>query len=172
VFLHLAVLAISARRAVKMPHNDTFVVRDRRPGFLRVDNDLYDRFGSVLGPYGLAVYMALCRYVNQDSECWPSYATIARGTGMSRRKVVYEVAKLESLNIIGVERNQNTSNVFVLLDTSASHAPPPVHDVHPPSASHAPKQSLMNKLPKVIKNKSGSDRKNYRPEEYSDVILG
>ena len=78
----------SARRGVKMAHSDSFVVRDRRPGYLRVDNDLYDRFGSQLGPYGLAVYMALCRYVNQDSECWPSYATIAKGTGMSKRKVI------------------------------------------------------------------------------------
>ena len=116
-----------------MAHSDSFVVRDRRPGYLRVDNDLYDRFGSQLGPYGLAVYMALCRYVNQDSECWPSYATIAKGTGMSKRKVIYEVKKLERLQVIAIERNQHTSNVFILLDTSAQHAPPP-------SAQHAPPQ--------------------------------
>ena len=145
--------------------NDTFVVRDRRAGFLRVDNDVYDRFGAQLGPYGLAVYMALCRYANQDSECWPSYNTIARGTGMSKRKVIYEIQKMEGLKIISVERNQNTSNVFILLDTSAQHAPPPVHSVHPPSAQHAPKQSLINKIPKKGMNKS------YRPPEYADIIL-
>ena len=118
-----------------MANNDTFVVRDRRPGFLRVDNDLYDRFGAQLGPYGLAVYMALCRYVNQDSECWPSYNTIAAGTGMSRRKVIYEIQKMEGLNIIAVERNRHTSNVFILLDTSAQHAPQAVHSMHPPQCT-------------------------------------
>lgn len=153
-----------------MAHSDSFVVRDRRPGYLRVDNDLYDRFGSQLGPYGLAVYMALCRYVNQDSECWPSYATIAKGTGMSKRKVIYEVKKLERLQVIAIERNQHTSNVFILLDTSAQHAPPPVHSMHPPSAQHAPKQSLINKVThRGMNKKDGS--KNYRPDEYADIIL-
>ncbi len=123
-----------------MASNDTFVVRDRRPGYLRVYNDLYDRFGAQLGPYGLAVYVALCRYSNQDSECWPSYNTIAKGTGMSRRKVIYEIQKMERLFIIELERNQHTSNVFILLDTSAHHAPPPSAHHTPPSAHHEPKQ--------------------------------
>lgn len=121
-----------------MATNDRFLVRDRRPGFLRVYNDLYDRYGAQLGPYGLAVYVALCRYANEDSECWPSYGKIAKGTGMSKRKVIYEIQKMEALQIIAVERNQNTSNVFILLDTSAQHAPPPqctwctppVHSMH------------------------------------------
>ena len=108
-----------------MSYNQTFVIRDRRPGFLRVYNDLYDNFGPQLGPYGLAVYMALCRYANQDSECWPSYNTIAGGTGMSRRQVIREISKMEDLRIIAVERNQHTSNVFTLLDTSDTQSPPP-----------------------------------------------
>lgn len=154
-----------------MAHSDNFVVRDRRPGYLRVDNDLYDRFGAELGPYGLAVYMALCRYVNQDSECWPSYGTIAKGTGMSKRKVIYEIQKLERLQIIAIERNQHTSNVFILLDTGAQHAPPPVHVMHPPSAQHAPKQSPINKVTHRGLNKKDGSKKNYRPDEYADVIL-
>jgi hypothetical protein len=37
-----------------------FTVQDRRrKGFFTVDNELYDRFGSKLGPYGLAVYIGL-----------------------------------------------------------------------------------------------------------------
>lgn len=152
--------------------SDTFVVRDRRPGYLRVDNVLYDRFGAVLGPYGLAVYMALCRYVNQDSECWPSYATIAKGTGMSRRQVIREVSKLELLNVIAIERNQHTSNVFILLDTSDSQSLPPVTHSHSPSDSQSPKQSLINKIPKRGLNKVVDSVKSYRPAEYADVILG
>ena len=125
-------VAKSIREAVKMAYNDKFEVRDRRPGFLRVDNTLYDRYGAELGPYGLAVYMALCRYTNQDSECWPSYGKIAKGTGMSRRQVIREVAKMEHLQIIAIERNHHTSNVFILLDTSDTQSPPPVTHSHPP----------------------------------------
>lgn len=157
---------------------ETFIVRDRRPGYLRVDNDVYDRFGPQLGPYGLAVYVALCRYANQDSECWPSYSTIARGTGMSKRKVIYEIQKLERLQIIAVERNQHTSNVFILLDTGAQHALPPVHSMHSPGAQHAPKQSPLNKYPHRNRNKkdaaggnADSGKKNYRPSEYGDIII-
>lgn len=159
-----------------MATNDRFLVRDRRPGFLRVYNDLYDRYGAQLGPYGLAVYVALCRYANEDSECWPSYGKIAKGTGMSKRKVIYEIQKMEALQIIAVERNQNTSNVFILLDTSAQHAPPPVHVVHPPSAQHAPKQNAVNKRPHGIKNKTKAIpadlRSAYLPEDLSDLLLG
>lgn len=156
--------------------SDTFVVRDRRPGYLRVDNILYDRFGSVLGPYGLAVYMALCRYVNQDSECWPSYATIAKGTGMSRRQVIREVAKLQHLNVIEIEHriesNKHTSNVFILLDTSDTQSPLVVTHSHHPSDTQSPKQSLINKLPKRVLNKKDGSLKSYRPDEYKDIILG
>lgn len=151
-------------------------IRDARPGFLRVDNDLYDRFGAQLGPYGLAVYMALCRYANSASSCWPSYATIARGTGVSRRKVIYEIAKLEALGVIAIERSVNTSNVFVLLDTSAQDAPGSaqraplgVHHMHPPSARRAPKQSPMKKGSTPDK---GNNRQRYIPEEYADIIKG
>jgi len=153
-----------------MPNNDTFVVRDRRPGFLRVDNDLYDRFGSQLGPYGLAVYMALCRYVNHDSECWPSYGTIAKGTGMSRRQVMREVVKLEDLKVIAVERNQHTSNVFILLDTSDTQSLLGVTHSHSPSDTQSPKQSPVNKITHRGRNKKEAG-KNYRPAEYADVIL-
>jgi len=151
--------------------SDTFVVRDRRPGFLRVDNDLYDRFGPQLGPYGLAVYMALCRYVNQDSECWPSYSTIAKGTGMSKRQVIREVAKLEQLKIIAVERNQHTSNVFILLDTSDTQSLLGVTHSHSPSDTQSPKQSPINKISHRGMNKKDAGTKNYRPAEYADIIV-
>lgn len=154
-----------------MPSNDSFVVRDRRPGFLRVYNDLYDKFGSTLGPYGLAVYVALCRYADEESECFPSYGTIASGTGMSRRKVIYEIKRMELLGLIDVQRNQHTSNVFVLLDTSALHAPLPGAPHAPPSAHHAPKQDPIKKITHRGNNKKVKSSKNYRPDEYADVIL-
>ena len=153
-----------------MAHSDNFVVRDRRPGYLRVYNDLYDRFGAQLGPYGLAVYMALCRYANQDSECWPSYGTIAKGTGMSRRQAMREVAKLEALHIIEVQREERKPCIFILLDTSDTQSPALVTHSHQPSDTQSPKQSPVNKIThRGMNKKDGS--KNYRPDEYADVIL-
>jgi len=144
-----------------------FVIRDRRPGYLRVYNDLYDKYGSRLGPYGLAVYMALCRYANQDSECWPSYSTIAAGTGMSRRQVMREVTKMESLQIIAVERSGHAANVFILLDTSDTQSPGGSDTQSPPSATQSPKQDPLKKNTSKKDNK----KKNYHPSEYSDIIL-
>lgn|SRR5678816_2928345 len=131
-----------------------FIVRDRRLGYLRVYNDLYDRFGARLGPYGIAVYVALCRYANQDSECWPSYNTIAKGTGMSKRQVMREVIKLEALKIIAMERSGHAANVFVLLDTSDTQSPGGSDTQSPPSDSQSPKQDLINKYMQQNGNKS------------------
>jgi hypothetical protein len=152
--------------------NDTFIVRDRRPGYLRVYNDLYDRFGATLGPYGLAAYMALCRYANQDSECWPSYGTIARGTGMSRRQVMREIAKMEELKVIAVERTPRKPCVFILLDTSDTQSPGLVTGSHQPSDTQSPEQSLIKKITHRGSNKKEGGARNYRPDEYSDIILG
>lgn len=150
---------------------ETFVVRDRRPGYLRVYNDLYDRFGAQLGPYGLAVYVALCRYANQDSECWPSFATIAKGTGMSRRQVIREIAKLEGLGIIAVERVLRKPSTFILLDTSDTQSLGLVTHSHYPSDTQSPEQSPINKIGHRNSNKKDSS-KNYRPDEYKGIILG
>jgi hypothetical protein len=151
--------------------NDTIIVRDRRPGYLRVYNDLYDRFGSTLGPYGLAVYVALCRYADQDSECYPSYNTIAKGTGMSRKQAIREVAKMEKLGLIEVERNQHTSNVFVLLDTRDTQSPLPGTTSPSPRDTQSPKQDLIKKNTRRGSDKKEGSKKNYRPDEYADIII-
>jgi hypothetical protein len=147
----------------------TFEIRDRRrPGYLRVYNDLYDRFGAELGPYGLAVYMALCRYANRDSECWPSHETIAKGTGMSRRQVIREVAKLERLQVIAIERSKHTSHVYILLDTCDTQSHLPRDTQSHPCDTQSHKQDLIKKNTSNISNK----KEGYRPPEYADIILG
>lgn len=101
-----------------MSSEQTFVVRDeRRRGFFMVFNDFYDQYGSKLGPYGLAVYMALCRYANREQECWPSQRRIAKDVGMCRKQVGLTLARLEELKLVAVERTNGTSNTYILLDT-------------------------------------------------------
>jgi hypothetical protein len=154
-----------------MSADRTFLVRDRRHrGFFMVFNDLYDKYGAKLGPYGLAVYMALSRYANRESECWPSLQRIADGTGMSRRQVMREIQKLEQLLLIEVERAGTQVNVYVLLDVGDSEALPsakqsPTSDTQSlatsarkslASARQSPKQDLKNK---------------YLPEEFTSIII-
>lgn len=154
-----------------MPSNDSFIVRDNRgPKYLKIYNEFYDTFGATLGPYGLAVYMALCRYIDvDDSDCNPSYATIAKGTGMCRRKVIYEIQRMEELKIIAVERTAYKPNVFILLETSAPHAPQSSAPHALPGAGRAPKQESKQKYTHRNSNK----KKNYNevpddpPRKYS-----
>jgi hypothetical protein len=164
-----------------MPRNDTFIVRDNRgPKYLKVYNDFYDRYGAELGPYGLALYMALCRYIDVDSsECNPSYDTLAKGTGMCRRKAISEIARMVSMGVIALEKTPYKPNVYILLDTSARHAPLSSARHAPPSAPHAPKQESSNKVTHRRSNKNKrnytevpqEEIRNYRPPEYADIIL-
>ncbi len=144
-----------------------FSVRDRRrKGFFTIDNELLDNFGAHLGAYGLAVYLALARFANQDSTCWPSLSTIAKRTGMSRPQVIREIAKLTVLQLIAVRHQVNdkgeySSNLYLLLDVAT---PSPEQGVVAPrdhpgisqrlplvsagdqgGISQRPKQHLLNK---------------------------
>jgi hypothetical protein len=99
-----------------------FTVRDRRrKGFFTIDNALLDQYGAQLKAHGLAVYIALARFVNQDGTCWPSLSTIANRTGMSRMQVIREIAKLQELRLIAVEhqcgeKGEHRANLYILLN--------------------------------------------------------
>lgn len=156
-----------------------FTVVDRRKrGYFTIDNVLLDVYGAQLGPHGIAVYAALSRFANQDQECWPTYRTITDRTGVSRRQIIREIEKLEELKIISItrrvdEKGQRTSHLYILLDIvggGATQAPGGGATQAPGSATQAPKQSLKKKDPPKS-NKKGEVKKNYRPAEYSDIII-
>ena len=116
-------MAATTRTNINDPTEDVpFRVQDRRrTRFFTIDNELFDRFGWLLGPYGLSVYMALARFANQESECFPSQSTIAKRTGMSRMQANREIEKLKQLKLINVRHQfgangQKRSNLYLLLD--------------------------------------------------------
>src|SRR5437763_1744851 len=143
------------------PLDIPFIVRDRRrKGFFTIDNLLVDFFGALLGPYGLVVYMALARFANQESACWPSLTTIAQRTGMSRRQVIREIDKLQALHLIAVEpqfdstTGEHKANRYILLDVTPSDSQSLPSDSQslggsdsqsPPSDPQSPKQNIENK---------------------------
>ena len=101
----------------------------RKRCFYIVDNDLIDRYGPVIGAYGVAVYNLIARYADNNGEnAFPSYPTIAKKLGMSRTKVVQTIELLVSLGLIKKEQRVDeagdlTSNLYTI--------------VHPGSTPHA-----------------------------------
>ena len=174
-----------------------FTVQDRRrKGFFTLDNALFDQYGSQLKAHGLAVYVALARFVNQDGACWPSLATIAKRTGMSRMQVIREIGKLQELRLIAVEHQQGEkgeyrSNIYILLDipevvtareqgsntqlpplvTTSDHPsntqlPPLVTGSDHPSNCVLPKQDIENKTQKQNKTQRTTSRARAKQQQH------
>jgi hypothetical protein len=103
-----------------------FQVQDRRRhDFTIIDNVIFRKYLSLIGAYCYTVYSILCFHAdNTTRECWPSLATIAAETGMSRRQVIREIAKLVELGLVAVEKQVNpetgeySSNLYILLDVT------------------------------------------------------
>lgn len=112
-----------------------FAVRDRRTkNRYFIDNAIIRDYGKILGPYGLAVYMALCLHADSyTQDCFPSHKYIADEIGCGARKVREMVHALEDLGLIKVEArfdsetHKQTSNLYFLLPVPplASPATPP-----------------------------------------------
>jgi hypothetical protein len=74
------------------------------PGYYQVPNAIYE-FG--LKPHALVVYQYLCRRGNQGADAYPSYDTIGRDGGMSRRAAIRAVAKLQEVGLVTVEHRRD-----------------------------------------------------------------
>lgn len=132
----------------------------RKPGWHWADNEIIKSYGSLLGPYGLALYYALCRHADKDTgECWPSYATLAKETGMSRRRAIEVMKRLVKLELVSKAPREDdagdaTSNLYTLLDLNGGGEPRALgsapdalqvgNEVHQGSAPRAPKQDSSN----------------------------
>lgn len=162
-----------------MPTDIAFSVTDRRKqGYFTIDNVLLDIYGKELGPHGIAVYAALARFANQESECWPTYRTITERTGVSRAQIARETAKLKSLGIIDVvaqvdDKGERKANLYILLDIVGGWSQPETGGSlteRPPSITER-HRTIPNKKD-MPKSKKKEEKKDYRPAEYSDIILG
>jgi DNA-binding transcriptional ArsR family regulator len=164
-------------------HNDLpFTVADKRKThYFTVDNILLDTYGKELGPYAIAVYAALARFSNSEQVCWPSKRAISERTGVSIPQVSRELSKLEGYGLISItpqvtERGDQTSNLYTLLDIPEnphiSVIRPPVSGRDAPHIREIRKQSSLKKVTPPNSKKKGDGRKNYRPAEYDDSILG
>lgn len=140
----------------------TIKIRDRRGNNRFFIDNIFLRggWGATLGPHCIAVYNAIALHADADEQSgYPSYATIARLTGMSERQAMREIAKLEEYKIIQKEPRTKedggqSSNDYTLLSPDQwlpvappydSQSPPPMTHSHPPYDSQSPKQDSSNK---------------------------
>ena len=128
------------------------LLQGRRYNFFMVGNDIADT--EELNIYEKAICYQIARYSNNGNVAFPSYNTLAKKCGMSRRKAIDTVKDLVEKNIlIKVTRlgnaetaERNESNLYALNDNlyrflegsashalggSASHALGVVHHMHP-----------------------------------------
>lgn len=73
-------------------------------GFVRIGNEFVDEWMADLPPRAVLVYMALARFADRDGVCYPSYSTVARLAGVSRRSVMRNIAILTARGLIAVTR--------------------------------------------------------------------
>jgi len=103
-----------------------------------IDNVIIREYGPKIGPYGIAVYCALCMHANIDSQkCWPGMRLIAEEIGASIGKVHEAVHVLEELKLIDIkeryhENGGQTSNMYTLLTPPSLREHPPIQNEHPP----------------------------------------
>lgn len=158
-----------------------FQVADRRKrGYFTVDNIVLDVYGQLLKAHGIAVYCALARFANDESECWPSRRVIKEKTGVSIPQINRELNKLVDLQLITItpqfnEAGDQTSNLYTLLEVQdvppSLPDTPPVSRRDPARIRQIPKQSLKKKDIHP-NNKKKDSVKNYRPEHLRGIILG
>jgi hypothetical protein len=123
----------------------------------RIDNSIIDDLAAKIGIYGLGIYVAIKRHLNQKTgECYPSYKTIARKLGIDRGTVIRYVKKLKEFNVLDPklrfkEDGSPTSNQYNFDKGSGSEQPPVVAEDNHPSCTKPPKQSpLLNKKQRTI----------------------
>jgi hypothetical protein len=104
----------------------------------RIENTIIANM-SEIGVYAYAVYCAIKMHLNQATgDCFPSYATIARITGVHRSTVIECVKKLRVLKLISPlwrfkEDGSHTSNQYNFQAPGKAGASPMQGAEHSPS---------------------------------------
>ncbi|HCU01445.1 TPA: hypothetical protein DIC62_01440 [Candidatus Nomurabacteria bacterium] len=84
-----------------------------------IDDVFHDVYAKVVGPYGQAVYMSLCRHADKKQKAWPGIETMATNLGIGRKSVFAGLEILEFLKIIKKDRvGKKCTNRYTLLDRS------------------------------------------------------
>jgi hypothetical protein len=123
----------------------------------RIDNAIIDNVAAQIGIYGLGIYVAIKRHLNQKTgDCFPSYQTIAKKLHIDRGTVIRYVKKLKAFNLLDPqlrfkEDGSPTSNQYNFDKGSGSEQPAVVAEGNHPGCTKPPEQSpLLNKKQRSI----------------------
>lgn len=98
----------------------SFRVKDfREQDYTPIDNVMFrDGWLPKIGLNAYGVYSCLCFHASRkDSECFPSYATLAKEVGISRNAVILAIQRLEEFSMISIPTRSKgrKSNTILLL---------------------------------------------------------
>ena len=107
-----------------MKQKQLFKGRDKRKrGWFWLDNDYLNGYGKVFGPVGVAIYVSLCRHVdNKTQKCFPAQETIAGELKITSRTVRKYLALFQKYHIVSISKERDIitkkwlNNVYTLLD--------------------------------------------------------
>ena len=97
---------------------DEIEIRDhRQPGWFWSQNELLDNYGAQIGPYGIAVYMVLARYVsNRTQKSRVGIRKMALVLGTGKEQVMKAVSLLESEGLINIFLRPGRTTEYALKD--------------------------------------------------------
>lgn len=104
--------------------NQSHVRDSRQPGHFWADNEIVDDYLPIIGAYGFAVYMLLCKYADaKTGQCDPSVGGMAKKLQISPPTVKKALTALEECGLISVkyrpraakDRKVNDTNIYTLL---------------------------------------------------------
>ena len=137
-----------------MPRQEVQIrIKDKRGGRFIVDDIALNGYGKALGPYGIAIYIALCRHANmRTQQCWPSHKTMADKTGMSVAQVKRMLDKIEKLKLISRETEIGKFTIYTLLEPKEKHYKADVAQVDPAQGELPPSSGgATTQLPQSYK---------------------
>lgn len=142
------------------PSMNTPVRDNRRPGWGWFNYEVLDDYGALIGAHGLAVYMVLVRFANNETQAsWPAIPTIADKTGLSESTVRRTLVKLQEVGLITIEAQHDSEgrqrpNCYTLVhvtNRAVTQTPTGVSHRQGEGVTLTPEQDLVNK---TYKNES------------------
>lgn len=91
----------------------------KKPTRLWVDNEILEVYGSKLKPHGIALYCALARHANSETQGgFPSYERLMKLSGIGKRNTISKyITIIEGLDLIKVIRNKKREpNIYFMLE--------------------------------------------------------
>lgn len=101
-------------------------IKDKRTGRFMVDDIVLNGYGRQLKATGIAFYVTLCRFANnQTQQSYPSITKIQNETSMDRKTIIKCAKRCEKLNLIKRKIEKGKYTIYTLLEPLVEKPPYP-----------------------------------------------